>query len=49
MGVSKTIISEPWWVQEVLPDDKEEKDNDDHVDENDDLMMMTVEGPRSPF
>ena len=36
---SKTIFSEPWWVQEVLPDDEEEEDNDDldHVDENDDV------------
>ena len=33
MRVGKTIFSESWWVQEVLPDGEE--DNDDHVDEND--------------
>ena len=33
LRVGKTIFSESWWVQEVLPDGEE--DNDDDVDEND--------------
>ena len=34
---SKTIFSEPWWVQEVLPDDDE-----DDEDDEEDLTDVTL-------